>query len=73
VTTSTNTASGGVGFVGLLQLLFIGLKLGGVIDWSWFWVLAPFWGTALFILLCLFVYVTAVIMDNRQRRRRRGY
>ena len=26
-----------------LGLLFIGLKLGGVIAWSWLWVLAPFW------------------------------
>lgn len=27
----------------LLGLLFIGLKLGNVIAWSWWWVLAPFW------------------------------
>lgn len=33
----------GVGFLGLLALLFIGLKLGGVIQWSWLWVLAPLW------------------------------
>lgn len=25
----------------LLTLLFIGLKLGDVIDWSWWWVLSP--------------------------------
>lgn len=39
----TPTSSGGVGFAGLLGLLFIGLKLGHVITWSWLWVLAPFW------------------------------
>ena len=33
----------GVGFSGLLGLLFIGLKLGAVIDWPWLWVLAPLW------------------------------
>lgn len=33
----------GVGFLPLLALLFIGLKLGGVINWSWLWVLAPLW------------------------------
>ena len=38
---STNT--GGVGFLGLLTLLFIGLKLTGHITWSWIWVLAPLW------------------------------
>lgn len=36
--------TGGVGLFGLLGLLFIGLKLGGAIGWSWWWVLAPFWG-----------------------------
>lgn len=35
--------SGGVGFLGLLTLLFIGLKLTGYIAWSWWWVLAPTW------------------------------
>lgn len=40
---STEIKSGGVGFGGLLTLLFIGLKLGGVIQWSWWWVLSPLW------------------------------
>ena len=30
-------------FAGLLALLFIGLKLAGAIDWSWWWVLSPLW------------------------------
>jgi hypothetical protein len=36
--------SGGVGFLGFLTLLFIGLKLGGVINWSWWLVLLPLYG-----------------------------
>ena len=32
-----------VGFLGLLTLLFIGLKLTGHIAWSWVWVLSPIW------------------------------
>ncbi len=28
-------------FLALLALLFIGLKLANVINWSWGWVLAP--------------------------------
>ncbi len=36
-----NNRSGGIGFGGALMLLFIGLKLGGVIDWHWFWILSP--------------------------------
>jgi len=35
--------TGGIGFGGLLTILFIGLKLGHVIDWSWLWVLSPLW------------------------------
>lgn len=35
--------SSGVGFLGLLFLLFLGLKLGHVITWSWWWIFAPFW------------------------------
>lgn len=45
----------GVGFVGLLAILFIGLKLGHVIDWSWVWVLCPLWaGIALIGVIMLF-------------------
>ena len=29
------------GFTGMLTILFIGLKLTNVIDWSWWWVLSP--------------------------------
>lgn len=32
-----------VGFFGLLTLVFITLKLTGVITWSWWFVLAPLW------------------------------
>ena len=33
----------GVGFCGLLTIAFIVLKLCGIINWSWVWVLAPLW------------------------------
>lgn len=35
--------SGRIGVPGLLGIVFIVLKLCGVISWSWWWVLAPFW------------------------------
>lgn len=34
---------GGIGFFGLLTILFIGLKLTGHITWPWLWVLSPLW------------------------------
>lgn len=40
---NSTTRTGGISFFGALGILFIGLKLGNVIDWSWPWVLAPFW------------------------------
>ena len=38
---SENRGSGGIGFIGLLTIVFIVLKLTHVIAWSWFWVLFP--------------------------------
>ena len=35
--------SGGIGFCGALQIAFIVLKLCKIIEWSWWWVLAPTW------------------------------
>lgn len=47
-----------VGFLSLLFLLFLGLKLTGFIDWSWWWVTSPLWiGFAIW----LFVVICAVI------------
>lgn len=40
-------ASGGIGFTGLLTVVFIVLKLCGVIAWSWWWVLSPLWISAI--------------------------
>ena len=41
----SNSNNGGVGFVGLLTIVFIVLKLCKVISWSWWWVLSPIWIT----------------------------
>jgi hypothetical protein len=35
--------SGGLGIVGVVQVVFLILKLCKVIDWAWIWVLAPMW------------------------------
>jgi len=49
----SNNSSGGVGVCGLLLVLFVGLKLGGVISWSWLWVTSPIW-LPLTVLLSVF-------------------
>lgn len=48
---SNNTSSSGIGFTGLLTILFIGLKLTGYIAWSWWWVLSPIWISILIFIL----------------------
>lgn len=43
----------GIGVLGLLGVLFVGLKLTGHIDWSWWWVTAPFWGPFALVIVIL--------------------
>ena len=52
---NNNNASGGIGFCGLLTIVFIVLKLIGVIDWSWLWVLAPSWIPLAIVLIILLI------------------
>lgn len=64
---ATATASGGVGFSGLLTLVFIVLKLCHVIDWSWVWVLSPLWiSFSIAILIIVAVVLIGVWMANRR-------
>lgn len=71
---SSQTNYGGISFFGLLQIVFIVLKLIDRIDWSWWWVLAPMWISlaivgvivGVFVVFCL---VMALIF-NRGRTNR---
>ena len=56
---SSNSSSGGIGFCGLLSILFIALKLTGFIRWSWLWVLSPLW-ISLAIRLVLALIIAAI-------------
>lgn len=63
------TTSRGISTSGLLGVLFVGLKLGGVIDWPWVWVLAPFWAPvaillALIILMLLVYFFLQLLPKN---------
>lgn len=51
--------------IGLLGILFVGLKLGGVIDWSWWLVLLPFYGG---ISLAL-VFILILLIANALKRK----
>ncbi len=59
----------GIGFVGLLQITFIVLKLCGVIDWSWLWVLAPAWiSVAATVAGVVIVLIVAAIANRYVKR-----
>jgi hypothetical protein len=56
----------GIGFFGLLAIVFIVLKLTGTIDWAWVWVLAPLWiPIAIFILIIVIWFIVLVVVKDR--------
>lgn len=61
---ANNASRGGAGFITLLGLLFIGLKLAGLIDWAWWVVLAPIWGQLAFIALLFVALVIAELVED---------
>lgn len=58
---SKSSGGGGIGFTGLLAILFIGLKLGSVINWSWVWVLSPIWISWLIFIVA---FLIAIMMHD---------
>lgn len=49
----------------LLLVAFIVLKLTGVITWSWWWVLAPLWIPALFVLAAFALVIVAAAFRGK--------
>ena len=47
----------------------IGLKLTGVIDWSWWWVLSPLWISGLLLSFVVLVVCALLIVSRLQARR----
>ena len=62
---STSNKSGGVGFGGLLTIVFIVLKLTHFIEWSWWWVLAPAWiPLVICIVFLFFLFMLSISGDE---------
>ena len=58
-----NRSSGnGISLLGVLGVVFVVLKLVGVIDWSWWLVTLPFWGgiAALLVGICVYLFIAAI-------------
>ncbi len=74
---NSTTSSTGIGFTGLLTIAFIVLKLIGIIDWHWLWVLSPLWISACLvvaILLLMFVVylIKYIVKEKRKKAKYRG-
>lgn len=59
---SNSKATGGVGFLGLLTIAFIVLKLCKVIHWSWIWVFSPIWIPMVIFIL---VFMAIILFANK--------
>lgn len=57
----------GTSLAGLLGVVFVTLKLCGIIDWSWWWVTLPFYApVVLFILFLIVIIILGSETDNRK-------
>lgn len=60
-----------IGFLGLLTIVFITLKLTNVIYWSWLWVLAPMWiPFAVFGVIAMFSGVSLILAKYLERSKK---
>ena len=63
--TNNNIDNSGIGFVGLLTIVFVVLKLCGIINWSWWWVISPIWISAIIFMVVLIGVLGYFIMLRR--------
>ena len=71
---NTSSNSTGIGFAGLLTIVFITLKLTGYIAWSWWWVLSPLWISfllAALIIIGLLGFMAKQEAEDREWMRKR--
>lgn len=66
-TNNNSSVDGGIGFYGLLTIVFIVLKLIGVIEWSWICVLAPIWIPFAILLVVLLIVVVVLVIKNHKK------
>ena len=64
-----NIVRSGINFFELLGIVFIILRLCGVIGWPWVWVLAPIWvPIGLWLLAVLIAFIWAMLKDRKERQ-----
>jgi hypothetical protein len=68
---NNNASRGGLGLASVLTIVFVVLKLVGVIDWSWWWVLAPLWIDL--ILTVLVIVGVAIYLAHDEKKYENEY
>ena len=71
---TTNNNTTGIGFAGLLTIVFIVLKLTHVISWSWVWVLAPVWisvGLVILVTCIMGAVIVGIKLSDEKKRKKR--
>lgn len=63
---SSSKSSGGLGLCSVLTIVFIVLKLVGVINWSWLWVLSPLW---IEIIIAIILAIILVLIEKNDDRK----
>lgn len=67
----STSARSGLGLGSVLGVVFIVLKLVGIIDWPWIWVLAPFWIS--FILGVIVIAITVAVLVGIFKKEKFGW
>lgn len=67
---SKNTSSESIGFWSLLGLAFIVLKLTGVINWSWWYVLMPLYGGFILVMGILLIYGVYKVLTHKRAKKK---
>lgn len=65
---TNNNSSYGIGFFGLLAIVFIVLKLTGFINWSWWLVLLPLYGPILLVLVLFLLFVAFIFIKGKIKK-----
>ena len=62
---TTTAGSAGLGLADVLTIVFVVLKLVGVINWPWIWVLSPLWiSLGLFLIIFVIIFVILLLLPR---------
>ena len=63
---NNNSGTSGLGLASVLTIIFVVLKLVGVIAWSWWWVFSPILIDIGLAIIVLIIYTVYVAHENKK-------